>query len=68
MWGKSVGFTSSFGPLSVAELRVFRSCVCFGFWGLEMFSVLPLLWAFENGLSLLLRVNRELAYFTPFAQ
>ena len=65
---KVSGFTSSFDPLSVAELHVFHSCVCFGFWGLEMFSVSPLPWAFENGLSPLLRVNRESAYFTPFAQ
>jgi hypothetical protein len=60
-------FTSSFGLISAAELRVFRSCVCFGFLGLEQSSLAPESLAFGSGLFQLSRVNRELAYSTPFA-
>jgi hypothetical protein len=42
--------TSSFAQVSVAESRVSRSCVCFGFLGLAMFLVSPGFSAFENGL------------------
>jgi hypothetical protein len=59
--------TSSFDPLSAAELHASHSCVCFGFWGLAL-SFLELgLSGFVSLLFQLLRVIRELAYFTPFA-
>jgi hypothetical protein len=57
--------TSSFAQLSFAELRVFHSCVCFGFLGLEQsFLELGLL-GFGTLLFQLSIVIRELAYFTP---
>jgi hypothetical protein len=40
--------TSSFAQVSVAELRVFRSCVCFGFLGLALFLVALGFLAFET--------------------
>jgi hypothetical protein len=58
-------FTSSFALVSVAELRVFHSCVCFGFLGWAPFWALPGFWAFESGLFQLLKVNRELAFIAP---
>jgi hypothetical protein len=42
--------TSSFAQISVAESRVSRSCVCFGFLGLALFFVAPGFSAFESGL------------------
>ena len=40
--------TSSFGPVSVAESRVSRSCVGFGFSGLAPFLAVPGFSAFET--------------------
>jgi hypothetical protein len=59
--------TSSFVRLSAAEVRVSRMCVEFWFSGLETFFLYLGFLAFECGLFQLLRVNRELAYFIPFA-
>jgi hypothetical protein len=42
--------TSSFAQISVAESRVSRSCVCFGFLGLALFWFAPEFSAFESGL------------------
>jgi hypothetical protein len=61
-------FRPSFDRLCAVESHASRMCVESWFLGSVLFSLERRFLAFESGLFQLLKVNRELAYFIPFAK
>jgi hypothetical protein len=66
MLEKSWWFTSSFVQAYAAARRVCHSCVGHGFLGWVWCVLEPEFWEFVLELFQLLRVNRELAYFSTY--